>query len=64
MTGYPTPEALRAAALHARQMSDDYRREGNSKRADERDADADHYELKAYQEEWRITHNQPRKEAA
>lgn len=64
MSGYPTPEALRYAALHARQMADAYRREGNSKRADERDADADHYELKAYQEEWRLAHSTTRKEAA
>jgi len=57
-------ETLRNAAIHARQMADAYRREGNSKRAEERDADADHYELKAYQEEWRLAHNQPQKEAA
>lgn len=57
-------ETLRNAALHARKMADDYRREGNSKRADERDADADHYELKAWQEEWRLAHKTPRREAA
>lgn len=57
-------ETLRFAAIHARQMAEAYRREGNSKRADERDADADHYELKAYQEEWRLAHLNPKKEAA
>ena len=57
-------ETLRNAATHARQMADAYRQEGNSKRADERDADADHYELKAWQHEWRLAHSTPRKEAA
>jgi hypothetical protein len=57
-------ETLRYAALHARQMADAYRREGNSKRADERDADADHYELKAYHEEWRLAHLKPMEKAA
>ena len=57
-------ETLRFAATNARQMADAYRREGNSKRADERDADADHYELKAYHEEWRIANLNPKKEAA
>lgn len=61
---YPTPDQLRAHAQHARLMSEAYRLEGNSKRADERDADADHYELKAWQEEWRLAHKTPRREAA
>lgn len=51
---YPTPEALRAHAKHARQMADEYRAEGNHKMADRRDEDADWYEILCAREEWRI----------
>lgn len=61
---YPTPEFFRAAAAHARQMADEYEAEGNAVKAEQRNADADHYELKAWQEEWRLAHKPEHKEAA
>lgn len=51
---YPTPEALRAHAAHARSMADAYFAEGNISMAERREADAEWYDELAYREEWRI----------
>lgn len=61
---YPTPEALRRHAEHASAMADEYRREGNIVKADQRDEDATWYEIMAYREEWRLSHLNQMEKAA
>lgn len=56
---FPTPEQLRAHAAHARQMSNEYRAEGNTAMADRRLSDAEFYEAQADFEELRIYRNSP-----
>lgn len=50
------PATWREHAAHARQMANEYRAEGNARKADQRDADADWYEYQAKCEEWRLSH--------
>lgn len=52
---YPTVSQLRAAAAHAQAMADGYRAEGNTSRADRREAEAEFYLDKAHDEEWRLS---------
>jgi hypothetical protein len=62
---YPTPEALRRHAEHASAMADEYRREGNIVKADQRDEDARWYLILAEREEIRMERrNTQHKEAA
>lgn len=51
-----TPEQWRSHAEHARKMSEAYRAEGNDRKADQREDDADFYESRAVLEEWRLAH--------
>ncbi|MCY1741192.1 hypothetical protein [Ensifer sp. SL37] len=51
---YPTPEALRAHAEHARKMADEYMAEGRLELAERREEDAQWYEIMAAREERRI----------
>lgn len=61
---YPTIEQLRAFEQHARSMSDAYLAEGNEAKANQRDEDADWYDLLARREEWRLERINLKKEAA
>lgn len=53
--GYPTPCELRRHAEHASSMAEEYRREGNTVKADQRDEDARWYLIMAEREEIRLS---------
>lgn len=61
---YPSPEEWRQHAAHARQMAFAYLQEGNTVKAEQRNDDAEFYESRAYLEEWRLSHANPRRVAA
>lgn len=64
MSTYPTPEVWRAHAARARKMAQEYLDEGNTRKADQREDDADFYESRAVIEEWRLAQITRHPEAA
>lgn len=61
---YPTIQALRLYEATARKDADEYRLAGNIIKANQREDDADWYDLLARREEWRLENLNPKKEAA
>lgn len=71
---YPSPDQWRDYAAQARWMAGLYRRDAVTAeeplrsqwlaRAEDCDDRADWYDDRAYQEEWRLAHQTPRREAA